>query len=99
MISRGIRKAMVWKQSCKTGSARYSWEGTCSGFPELLAILKLPAQTKPFKAKKFTAEEFQDIVGDISASARYSTMYLKDYVNVRFDADDNVIKIGGSYGV
>jgi hypothetical protein len=89
---------MIWKPSCKTGSAKWSWEGSC-GFAELLIILKLPAQTKPFKAKKFTAEEFQELVGSISASARYSTMHLKGNVNLHFDPSDNSIKINGSYGV
>ncbi len=100
LINKAICKAMVWKDSCKSGTSKWSYEGTCT-FPELLTILNLPVEgTKPFKAKKIPIEEFQEYFGSIGASARYSSMYLRgEHVNLHYNPLENQLKLSGNYGV
>ena len=51
------------------GRAKYSYDGLCTDprvFGEMLGLDGPPS----FKAKKFSPEEFENLVGDIDASAR-----------------------------
>ena len=98
MIAKAIKKSMIWKPSCKTGSAKWSWEGECD-FTELLAIFGFPSNT-PFKTKRISLSDFERAVGPIHASARYSSLEIRgEHVNLHFDADTNTMRLSGSYGV
>eukprot|EP01099_Mayorella_cantabrigiensis_P005328 TRINITY_DN4218_c0_g1_i1.p1 TRINITY_DN4218_c0_g1~~TRINITY_DN4218_c0_g1_i1.p1 ORF type:complete len:214 (-),score=18.34 TRINITY_DN4218_c0_g1_i1:196-792(-) len=64
MINRGISKQMSWKPSCKTGSAKFAFDGVCADPRVFGAMLGLDGPPT-FKAKKFTSLEFQELVGEI----------------------------------
>ncbi|KAI0674213.1 hypothetical protein C8Q78DRAFT_967517 [Trametes maxima] len=93
----GIKKQMSWKPSCKTGSAKWSYDGICPD-PEVFgALLGLGGPPK-FKMKKFSTDEFQKLVGPIRGSVRYDTLYITSAeVTVRW-SDTGEFKFSGSYG-
>ncbi|KAI0646220.1 hypothetical protein C8Q79DRAFT_1009877 [Trametes meyenii] len=93
----GIKKQMSWKPSCKTGSAKWSYDGICPD-PEVFgALLGLGGPPK-FKMKKFSTDEFQKLVGPIQGSVRYDTLYITSAeVTVRW-SDTGEFKFSGSYG-
>ncbi|CAE6440380.1 unnamed protein product [Rhizoctonia solani] len=96
-INRGISKLMAWKPSCKTGSAKYAFDGVCTDPRVFGKALGLDGPPN-FKAKKYTKEEFEDLVGSISKSIRYDTLYLSGPVNLRYNPSTGEFKISGSYG-
>ena len=52
-----------WKPSCKTGSAKWVYDGICTDPVVFRALFEL--NDKPtWKMKKFTAEEFENILDD-----------------------------------
>lgn len=64
-----------WKPSCKTGSAKWSYDGICPD-PEVFgALLGLGGPPK-FKMKKFSTDEFQKLVGPITGSVRCADVTL-----------------------
>ncbi|CAE6433612.1 unnamed protein product [Rhizoctonia solani] len=96
-INRGISKLMVWKPSCKTGSAKFALDGVCTDprvFGRVLGLNDSPN----FKTKKYTKEEFENLVGEITKDVRYDRLYLTSGVNVRYDSGTGEFKINGSYG-
>ncbi|KAF7304068.1 hypothetical protein MIND_00638300 [Mycena indigotica] len=93
----GIKKQMSWKPSCKTGTAKWSYDGVCPDAAVFAALLGLSAPPK-WKMHKYTVAEFEDIIGRIKASARYSSLYLRGSVNVRYQPDEGTFKMSGSYG-
>ncbi|KAJ7195355.1 hypothetical protein GGX14DRAFT_475144 [Mycena pura] len=93
----GIKKQMAWKPSCKTGGAKWSYDGVCADPTVFGAMLRLVAAPK-WKMHKYTAEEFQDVMGDISSSARYDDLRLMGNVTVRYQPDEGTFKMSGSYG-
>ncbi|CAE7145800.1 unnamed protein product [Rhizoctonia solani] len=96
-IDRGISKSMVWKTSCKTGSAKFSFDGVCTDprvFGKVLGLDGPPT----FKAKKYTKEEFEEMIGEISKDVRYDKLYLTSPVNVRYNPSTGEFKFSGSYG-
>ncbi|KAG8735901.1 hypothetical protein FRC10_010026 [Ceratobasidium sp. 414] len=98
MVNRGIKKQMSWKPNCKTGRATYAFDGVCSDPRVFGAMLKLDGPPT-LKAKKYTVDEFEKMVGYVRASVRYSYLGLTSDVNVRWDAETGEFKIGGKYGV
>ncbi|CAE6441830.1 unnamed protein product [Rhizoctonia solani] len=96
-INRGVTKLMAWKPSCKNGSAKYSFDGVC---PDPRVFGKALGLDGPpdFKAKKYTKEEFEDLVGEISKDIRYDTLYLTSPVNLRYNPSTGEYKVSGSYG-
>ncbi|CAE6436248.1 hypothetical protein ACGC1H_005719 [Rhizoctonia solani] len=96
-IDRGISKLMTWKTSCKTGSAKYSYDGICTDSRVFGKVLGLDGPPN-FKMKKYTKEEFEDLIGCISKEIRFDTLYLTGPVNVRYNPDTGEFKISGSYG-
>ena len=97
LIHKGIKSQMKWKPSCKTGKARFSYEGICDE-ATFRAFMKLTDKEKS-KGKRMEAEDFQkDLLGDyLYASIRYGSLELRGKVNVSIG--DNTIKITGGYGV
>ncbi|KAH7912955.1 hypothetical protein BJ138DRAFT_1147143 [Hygrophoropsis aurantiaca] len=93
----GIRKQMTWKPSCKTGSAKWVYDGVCNDPAVFGALLKLGGPPK-FKMQKMPKDEFGDALGGISASARYATLAITGtHVNIRW-SDSGEFKFSGTYG-
>jgi len=94
----GIKKQMTWKPSCKTGSAKWTYDGICPDPVVFGALFKL--DDKPtWKMKKYTADEFENFLGDsLQTSVRYDYLGLKSDVNVRWNESAGEFKFSGSYG-
>jgi hypothetical protein len=61
---------LQWKPSCKTGSAKYAFDGVCTDPRVFGKVLGLDMPPN-FKTKKYTKEEFEVLVGSISKSVRW----------------------------
>ncbi|KAI0635082.1 hypothetical protein C8Q77DRAFT_1054993 [Trametes polyzona] len=93
----GIKKQMSWKPSCKTGSAKFSYDGICAD-PEVFGVLLGLGGPPTFKMKKFSTDEFQRLVGPIQSSVRYDTLYITGKeVTVRW-SETGEFKFSGTYG-
>ncbi|KAG8781340.1 hypothetical protein FRC12_021976 [Ceratobasidium sp. 428] len=97
-VNRGITKLMSWKPTCKQGRASFVFDGVCPDSRVFGAVLGLDGPPT-FKARKYSVSDFCDIVGDIKGSARYSYLYLRSDVNVRWNAETGEFKMSGKYGV
>ncbi|KAJ6468258.1 hypothetical protein C8R45DRAFT_1078978 [Mycena sanguinolenta] len=93
----GIKKQMAWKPSCKTGGAKWSYDGVCSDPAVFAALLRLSTPPK-WKMQKYTVAEFEAFMGSIDASVRYDTLELMANVTVRYQPDEGTFKMSGSYG-
>ncbi|KAL0069155.1 hypothetical protein AAF712_003841 [Marasmius tenuissimus] len=93
----GIKKQMTWKPPCKTGSSKWAYDGVCNDPAVFGAMLRLGGPPT-FKAKKMTAEEFQDIMGSIEGHARYNTLYMRGNVNIQWKAEEGTFKFSGMHG-
>ncbi|KAF8545585.1 hypothetical protein OG21DRAFT_1502203 [Imleria badia] len=93
----GIKKQMSWKPSCKTGSAKWVYDGVCSDplvFGTLLGLDGPPS----FKMHKIPVADFNNLLGQIQVSVRYDYLYLTgSHVNVRW-SDSGEFKFSGTYG-
>ena len=58
-----------WKASCKTGSAKWVYDGVCSDANVFAALLGLDGPPT-FKTKKMPNDEFVDMIGDLTVSVR-----------------------------
>lgn len=67
--------SMQWKLSCKTGSAKWVYDGVCADPAIFGAFLGLDGPPT-FKTKKIPKGEFQDLVGDLCVSIRYVALDL-----------------------
>ncbi|GJE95524.1 hypothetical protein PsYK624_117090 [Phanerochaete sordida] len=94
----GIKKQMTWKPSCKSGGAKWAYDGICPD-PEVFGYLFKLGGPPKFKMKKFPVDEFSKIFEYITTSARYSRLSItsKD-ITVRW-SDTGEFKMSGSYGV
>ena len=63
-------RSIQWKPSCKTGSAKWSYDGICAD-PEVFGVLMNLGGPPTFKMKKFSVADFENCLGGISASVRY----------------------------
>ncbi|KAF8076719.1 hypothetical protein FPV67DRAFT_1406546 [Lyophyllum atratum] len=94
----GIRKQMTWKPSCKTGSARWTYDGVCADPAVFGAFLGLDGPPT-FKTKKMPKDEFEDLMGDLEVSIRYDTLKITSTdVNIHWKAAEGTFKCSGSYG-
>ncbi|PIL27444.1 hypothetical protein GSI_10593 [Ganoderma sinense ZZ0214-1] len=86
-----------WKPSCKTGSAKWVYDGICND-PEVFGCLMGLGGPPTFKMKKFSVDEFEKCLGALRGSVRFDTLYItsKD-VTVRW-SDTGEFKFSGSYG-
>ncbi|KAH8094924.1 hypothetical protein BXZ70DRAFT_344568 [Cristinia sonorae] len=93
----GIKKQMSWKPSCKTGGAKFLYDGVCAD-PAVFGAMFGLNEAPTWKQKKIPTEEFEKYFGDIVGSVRYDSLYItsKD-VNVKYA--DGEFKISGTYGV
>ncbi|KII95287.1 hypothetical protein PLICRDRAFT_86682 [Plicaturopsis crispa FD-325 SS-3] len=94
----GIRKQMTWKPSCKTGSARWVYDGVCNDAEVFGALLGLGGPPT-FKMKKIPKADFEDAIGDLNVSIRYDTLSISgSEVTVRWQPDEGTFKFSGTYG-
>ena len=108
---RQIKAQMKWKPSCKTGGARFSFEGMLppAVYQSLVsAHLKpkerLPGGLKPSSSKRLSLDEFYTAFGadsyDMRAPIRYGSLGLTgEAVTLRYDAEAGELRITGSYGL
>ncbi|OBZ78325.1 hypothetical protein A0H81_02263 [Grifola frondosa] len=93
----GIKKQMTWKPSCKGGTAKWSYDGICPD-PEVFGVLMGLGGPPKFKMKKFPKAEFESLIGDFRASARYSDLYItSNDITVRW-SETGEFKFSGTYG-
>ncbi|PVG03030.1 hypothetical protein CPB86DRAFT_750104 [Serendipita vermifera] len=93
-----ITKQMKWKDSCKSGTAKWSYDGICADPVVFGAMLGLKGPPN-WKMKKIPKQGFEQCVGPIEASARYSELRItSNEVNVRWNPDTKEFKFSGSYG-
>ncbi|KAF5333573.1 hypothetical protein D9611_002670 [Ephemerocybe angulata] len=96
-VRSGIVKQMGWKPSCKTGGARWVYDGVCADpvvFGKMIGLEGEPT----FKMKKFSHEELGNKLGGLEAPIRYGTLYQKGDITVRWPGDAT-FKLSGTYGL
>ncbi|KAH6914789.1 hypothetical protein BKA70DRAFT_1257070 [Coprinopsis sp. MPI-PUGE-AT-0042] len=86
-VRSGIKKQLSWKPSCKTGGAKWLYDGVCND-PKVFGLMLGLGGPPTFKAKKLTTDEFLKAIGNFHGTVRYANLYLKDNVN-----------LSGTYGV
>ena len=108
---RQIKAQMKWKPSCKTGGARFSFEGMLppAVYQALIAAHlkpkeRLPGGLKPSSSKRLSLDEFHTAFGadysDLRAPIRYGSLGLTgEAVTLRYDAEAGELRITGSYGL
>ena len=111
---KGIKAQMKWKQSCKAGTAKWSYEGLCS--PAVAAALLkdylkpkelreiLDVSQRKAVAKKIDVQAFYTLFGastyGVSVSIRYGSLSITgSTVMMRFDNVSGELKVSGTYGV
>ncbi|KIJ69809.1 hypothetical protein HYDPIDRAFT_22971 [Hydnomerulius pinastri MD-312] len=88
----GIKKQM------SGGTAKWTYDGVCADPLVFGTLLKLGGPPK-FKMHKMPKDEFNQCLGGISSSARYSHLSLTGtHVNIRW-TDSREFKFSGTYGV
>ncbi|KAF2877917.1 hypothetical protein BDV95DRAFT_600612 [Massariosphaeria phaeospora] len=99
MLIRGIEKQMKWTPSCKTGKAKFTYDGTVLNETIFQEMLGLPAShTK--KMFKISVGYFMDNVGEPTGSVRYNTLRITSAdINVRWSPEDGTFKVSGAYGL
>ncbi|KIO28259.1 hypothetical protein M407DRAFT_243065 [Tulasnella calospora MUT 4182] len=96
-----IRKQMVWKPSCKGGSAKWMYEGVAPDPAVFQRFMQLPEPAK-YKAAKITLEQLYDILdtGYIETSIRYGSLRITSpNVNVKWNKDSGEFSLSGTYGL
>ncbi|KAF9070106.1 hypothetical protein BDP27DRAFT_1159413, partial [Rhodocollybia butyracea] len=95
----GIRKQMTWKPTCKSNTAKWSYDGLCAD-PEIFGVMMGLGGPPTWKVKKFSVENFQNALGHIEASVRfYDNLSITGTdVNVRYNAESGEFKFSGTYG-
>lgn len=58
-----------WKPTCKTGSAKWAYDGVCSD-PLIFGTLLGLGDPPNFKTRRVPVEEFDDLLGGIEGSVR-----------------------------
>ncbi|CUA75273.1 hypothetical protein RSOLAG22IIIB_05810 [Rhizoctonia solani] len=97
LITRGIKKLMTWKPSCKHGRAKYAFDGVCPD-PRVFGTVFGLDGPPTWRTKKYTYAEFERHVGEIEGRARYSELVLTSDVNVRYNPETGEFKFSGNYG-
>ena len=65
-----ILKACQWKPSCKTGGAKWVYDGVCQD-PKVFGTMMGLDSPATFKMKKFSTTDFENLIGDCTSSARF----------------------------
>lgn len=59
-----------WKPSCKTGTARFVYDGVCADHVVFGALMGLDGPPA-WKMKKLPKDDFEDLFGAVVGSVRY----------------------------
>ncbi|KAI4725386.1 hypothetical protein E4T49_06855 [Aureobasidium sp. EXF-10728] len=95
-----IKKQMKWQPSCKKGSTKWSYTGIVPHEDVFYKLFGFEKPKKPWKQKAIDMVDFEQRIGDISASIRYNTLNLTgDSVKVHWDQDEKTFKLTGTYGL
>ncbi|KAG1735001.1 hypothetical protein EDB19DRAFT_1725498 [Suillus lakei] len=93
----GIKKQMTWKPSCKAGTAKWCYDGVCAD-PAVFGTMLGLGGPPTWKMHKMPIDDFENRIGHLDASARYSHLYLKgQHVSIRW-SDSGEFKYSGTYG-
>ncbi|THH17423.1 hypothetical protein EW146_g3382 [Bondarzewia mesenterica] len=94
-VVNGIRKQMSWKPSCKTGSARFVYDGICPD-PSVFGVLMGLDGPPTWKMKKFSKEDFEELFGEIQASVRRDRNDRYDYLFIT-SKDVNMLQTSANH--
>ncbi|KAF8590986.1 hypothetical protein K439DRAFT_1644501 [Ramaria rubella] len=93
------RAARSGIKNCKTGTAKWVYDGVCPE-PDAFAVV-LGLETRPtWKVKKIPKDDFETLLGDtIEASVRYDMLFITSKeINVRWNEATGEFKFSGTYG-
>ena len=98
IIPNQIKAQLVWKKTCKGGTATWKYQGVC---PNAEAFQSLMKSDINFKRKKISATELVGLLecGTLSKSSRYCDLTVYGDVNVTWDVNTFEFSFGGKYGV
>ncbi|KAI4719966.1 hypothetical protein E4T48_03791 [Aureobasidium sp. EXF-10727] len=95
-----IKKQMKWQPSCKKGSTKWSYTGIVPHEDVFYKLFGFEKPKKAWKQKAIDMVDFEQHIGDISASIRYNTLNLTgDSVKVHWDQDEKTFKLPATYGL
>ena len=114
MTSNALCHNYQWKPSCKTGTAKWMYDGVCSD-PLVFGTLLGLGGPPNFKMHKMPVADFDNLFGQIQASVRsvppISFCAISDVVTDRYDylsltglhvnirwSDSGEFKFSGTYG-
>ncbi|KAG1763581.1 hypothetical protein EV702DRAFT_1274422 [Suillus placidus] len=95
----GIKKQMTVVETVMQGSgtAKWSYDGVCAD-PVVFGTMLGLGGPPTWKMHKMPIDDFENRIGHLDASARYSDLYLKgQHVNIRWN-DSGEFKFSGTYG-
>ncbi|WVQ80267.1 hypothetical protein IAT38_002372 [Cryptococcus sp. DSM 104549] len=96
MAHKGIKKQMKWAQSCKKGTAKWSYEGVVGNedvFCKAFGFEKPENKKKAWKLRQVPVSEFIERVGYIDAPL------TGENVRVNWNNETLLFKFSGSYGL
>lgn len=96
-----IKKQMVWKPSCKGGSAKWMYQGVAPDPAIFQCFMQLPEPPK-YKATKITLEQLYDILDTnyIETSIRYGSLRITSpNINVKWNKESGEFSLSGTYGL
>ncbi|GBE83906.1 hypothetical protein SCP_0509650 [Sparassis crispa] len=88
---------MGWRPSCKTGTAKWVYDGICPD-PAVFGCLMALGGPPTWKMKKFTKDEFESRIGTVTASKMYNVVGITSDVTVRW-SETGEFKFSGCYGI
>ncbi|KAI1140637.1 hypothetical protein F5Y05DRAFT_410484 [Hypoxylon sp. FL0543] len=103
LVYRQIKRQMKWTPSCRTGRARWSYNGGVANAAIFLRAFRLEATNekgKKWKQKKIPIDEFESCIGEVTASIRWGSLRMMGpHVNLKWDEEDNMFTVSGKYGL
>lgn len=99
IIQKQIKAQLKFSKSCKTGTAKWKFQGLCHSVEVFKALTGSDAK---FKRKKISLDEFNKIIDcydGISASIRYGTLSVNGDVSLNWDPNSLEFSFSGTYGV
>ncbi|KAG8998999.1 hypothetical protein FRB90_012181 [Tulasnella sp. 427] len=93
-----IKKQMVWKPSCKTGGAKWMYEGIAPDSAVFQRFMQLPEPPK-YKTAKITLEQLYNILDSryIQTSIRYGSLRITSpTINVKWNKDSGEFSLSGT---
>ncbi|KAF2631536.1 hypothetical protein BU25DRAFT_407188 [Macroventuria anomochaeta] len=99
MLVEGIERLMMkWTPSCKTGTARFTYECQVSSPYIYKLVLGLPSGHNK-KKFKMSVSDFHNTVGRPKGKVRHNVLVITGSdVSVRWMPDESIYKISGTFG-